>query len=92
MIIIPPPPAVEGVMCLVKWGSDKLVVYTTNKGIHYMGLYQVRLLLNFQIELRQRKSLCQYLSCPQSVCILTRSSAYYCIICRLHILVAKNLL
>lgn len=34
--------AVEGVMCLVKWGSDKLVVYTTNKGIHYMGLYQVR--------------------------------------------------
>ena len=37
------PCLVEGIMCLVKWGSDKLVVYTTNKGIHYMGLYQVRL-------------------------------------------------
>ena len=33
--------AAEGTMCLVKWGQDKLVVYTTNKGVHYMGLYQV---------------------------------------------------
>ena len=43
--------AAEGVMCLVKWGSDKLVVYTTHNGVHHMGLYQVCLVVKALISL-----------------------------------------